>query len=365
MVKASLIWLNYNSMGFMDIALKSIDSVLNLDFDGFEVIIVDNASTDGSFEVIRRFVEERRPSNVRVRFIRNEGNLGYAGGMNVGWDARDPDARYVAFLNNDLVAEPESLRKIIEHMESDEKVAAASGLIYHGDKKTIYSAGGWVDELWFFDGICNGLKIGECPGINKEHYVTYADGTYMVTKVDTIRRAMPHGKPFIDETFLYLDDSLLGLILWNNSYRSKYIPIIAGYHHASQTTGITNLSKSSLGFYYVSRGSAAFSKIVKTRYSYLRKLIILELLFASIILCKIIDGRFCFYIYGYKDGESLANLIARKIGVLSLYKAPYIRVDLLRLSSYIFAYGYTNQMLHQGKVHITHLFNDFSFGRET
>jgi len=50
MVKASLIWLNYNSLGFMDIALKSIESVLNLDFDNYEVIIVDNASSDGSFE---------------------------------------------------------------------------------------------------------------------------------------------------------------------------------------------------------------------------------------------------------------------------------------------------------------------------
>jgi len=50
MVKASLIWLNYNSLGFMDIALKSIESVLNLDFNNYEVIIVDNASSDGSFE---------------------------------------------------------------------------------------------------------------------------------------------------------------------------------------------------------------------------------------------------------------------------------------------------------------------------
>ena len=44
MVKASLIWLNYNSLGFMDIALKSIESVLSLDFDGYEVVIVDNGS---------------------------------------------------------------------------------------------------------------------------------------------------------------------------------------------------------------------------------------------------------------------------------------------------------------------------------
>ena len=68
MVKASLIWLNYNRLSLMDIALKSIESVLNLDFDDYEVVIVDNASSDGSFERIRKFVEEKKPGGVRVRF---------------------------------------------------------------------------------------------------------------------------------------------------------------------------------------------------------------------------------------------------------------------------------------------------------
>ncbi|BDR92686.1 glycosyltransferase [Vulcanisaeta souniana] len=98
MVKASVVWLNYNSMRFIDIAIKSLDSFLNLDFDGYELIVVDNTSTDGSFERIKKFIEEKRPSGVRVRVIRNERNLGYAGGMNVGWEARDPDSKYVAFV---------------------------------------------------------------------------------------------------------------------------------------------------------------------------------------------------------------------------------------------------------------------------
>jgi len=108
MVRASLIWLIYNSFGFIDIALGFIGSVLNLDFDDYEVVIVDNASSDGSFEVIRRFVEKKKPGNVRVKFVRSDANRGYAGGMNLGWEARDGDSRYAAFLNNDIVIEPES-----------------------------------------------------------------------------------------------------------------------------------------------------------------------------------------------------------------------------------------------------------------
>ena len=103
MVRASLIWLNYNSSSFIDIALRSIGSALSLDFDDYEVIVVDNASGDGSFDVIRKFIEEKKPSGVRVKFVVSDANRGYAGGMNLGWEARDLKTKYVALLNNDSI----------------------------------------------------------------------------------------------------------------------------------------------------------------------------------------------------------------------------------------------------------------------
>jgi len=74
-----------------------------------------------------------------------------------------------------------------------------------------------------FDDICRGAAEHGCPDINKPHYVTYADGAYMLVKAEAIRRTCPDGKPFIDETFLYIDDDLLGLILWNRGYKVAYI----------------------------------------------------------------------------------------------------------------------------------------------
>jgi len=63
--------------------------------------------------------------------------------MNLGWEARNSEAKYVAFLNNDLIVEPSSLKDLVNYMESDEKLAAASGLIYFGDNKSIYTASGY------------------------------------------------------------------------------------------------------------------------------------------------------------------------------------------------------------------------------
>nr|WP_243665827.1 glycosyltransferase family 2 protein [Vulcanisaeta sp. JCM 16159] len=230
-------------MGFIDIVLRSLESFLNLDFDDYELIVVDNASTDGSFERIRRFVEEHRPSGVRVKVIRNERNLGYAGGMNVGWEARDPDSKYVAFANNDLIPTQESLTKLIEHMEGDEKVGAVSGLIYYGDGKTIYAAGWAVDDMLTSISVCGGHGLSDCLTADKMHFVTYADGSYMVIRVNAIRAAGFDGKPFIDETFLYADDALLGIRLWNFGYSSYYVPIKAGIHYASLTTKGTGFIK--------------------------------------------------------------------------------------------------------------------------
>jgi GT2 family glycosyltransferase len=312
MVKASLIWLNYNSLGFMDIALKSIESVLSLDFDGYEVVIVDNASSDGSFERIRKFVEEKKPDNVRVKFVRSDVNRGYAGGMNLGWEARDPETKYVAFLNNDLILEPESLRKLIEHMEGEEELAAVNGLIYLGDGNSVFSVGGWIDELLAAGNICESLLVSECPDINKEHYVTYANGAYMLVKAKTVRKACPNGKPFIEETYLYLDDNLLGLILWNKGYKIKYIPVDSGIHFVSMTT------RKFKTIYYGTRASTAHWYFIKTKYSNLKWLWLLRRR-----LRQFIDKDLGSAV---KDGMRLGMKLRGTLGTLNLYCAPYVKV---------------------------------------
>jgi GT2 family glycosyltransferase len=324
MVRASLIWLNYNSSGFIDIALRSIESALSLDFDYYEVIIVDNASSDGSFERIRKFIEEKKPGNVRVKFVRSDANRGYAGGMNLGWEARDPGTKYVAFLNNDLILEPNSLRELVNYMEGDDKIAAANGLIYLGDGGRIYSAGGYATDHWDFDDICRGATEHECPGINKPHYITYADGAYMLVKAEAIRRTCPDGKPFIDETFLYIDDDLLGLVLWNRGYKVAYIPIKSGYHYANLTTKpVIN--------YYGLRANTALIMLLDTRFSWVKPFYLFRRDFGYKVLCLFRD-EYCKAHRGFLDGKRLANVVRERLGFrLDLYKAPHVRVKITDL----------------------------------
>jgi GT2 family glycosyltransferase len=325
MVKASLIWLNYNSSGFIDIALRSIESALRLDFDDYEVVIVDNASGDGSFERIRKFIEEKKPSNVRVKFVRSDANRGYAGGMNLGWKARDPETKYAAFLNNDLILEPNSLRELINYMEGDDKIAVASGLTYIGDGRRIFSAGGYITDHWYFGSICWDSFEHECPGINKPHYVTYASGEYMVVKTEIIKRVCPDGKPFIDETFLYLDDNLLGLILWNRGYRAVYVPVKSGIHYASLTTG-----PSKTGLYYGKRATTIGINVMSTKLTYIRQLYIARRLVGYRLLSLINRRRreeYSMILRAVRDGLKLSPIIERRVGILDLKKAPHVHVN--------------------------------------
>jgi GT2 family glycosyltransferase len=352
MVRASLIWLNYNSSGFIDIALRSIESALRLDFDDYEVVIVDNASSDGSFETIRKFVEEKKPSSVRVKFVRSDANRGYAGGMNQGWEARDPEAKYVAFLNNDLILEPNSLRELIDYMKYDDKIAAVSGLIFFGDGERIYSAGGYVADYWYFAGICTGAREHECPGINKSHYVTYADGAYMLVKAEAIQRNCPDGKPFIDETFLYVDDYLLGVILWNRGYKVAYVPVKSGTHYVSLTTDSRKTWR-----YYGWRATTIGINVIKTKLTYLKQLYIARRLIGYRLLSIINKQRhedYSMILKGVRDGLELSSIIKERVGILDLEKIPHIHVNtidtLLELLQIKKVGRVTHEMLKQPEI---------------
>jgi len=100
-----------------DCLASCLRSVFALDYRNFEVVVVDNASRDGS-------VEEVKKSFSRAHFILNAENLGFAAGMNVGIRfALSKGAEYVWILNNDTECERKALSEIVFAADTYEKPA--------------------------------------------------------------------------------------------------------------------------------------------------------------------------------------------------------------------------------------------------
>ena len=127
--KVSIIWLNYNSMKILPLVLQSLESIASVDYpsDRFGLIVVDNGSTDGSFERVREFVERR--SGLRTKIIKLDRNLGFTGGNNIGFMARDRESKYVLLLNNDAVLMQHGLKTLVEYAENFERLGGLQGVI--------------------------------------------------------------------------------------------------------------------------------------------------------------------------------------------------------------------------------------------
>ncbi len=112
----SIVVLNYNSLRFLD---DCFGSIARLDYPGdrYEVVLVDNASSDGSADL----AQSRFPW---IRVVRNPRNLGFAGGNNAAMRAAHSD--YVVLLNNDTQVDPQWLTKLVEAAEGDPLIGACS-----------------------------------------------------------------------------------------------------------------------------------------------------------------------------------------------------------------------------------------------
>ena len=319
--KVSIIWLNYNSSKFMPIALRSLESVAELDYppDKYELIVVDNCSTDGSYERIRDFLEKK--SGLRKKLIRLNRNLGFTGGNNVGFAARDKESKYVLLLNNDAVLFQQGLKTLVEYGENDTNIAGLQGIVLKYGAKSVDTAGGYLNEL--LEPYTLGLHCEYPWALRKPMYVTYIDGCCAFYRVEGVLRSSGD-KLFIDELFGYYDDTALGLMLWNRKYKLIVIPDVVAAHARNLSFG---KGKSSLSVYLSERNRVALSLVTNTRYKHVVLLRMLRRALASAPRTEL-GGFARVEIRALFDGMELGMRLRSKGLFMDLYKAPLVKIPL-------------------------------------
>jgi GT2 family glycosyltransferase len=223
--KIAIVVLNRNGLQDTRECIHSLD---RLDYPGFEVILVDNASTDGSVSSCR----EEFPG---IRVVESNLNLGFAGGNNLGIQmALSGGASYVLLLNNDTIADPELLKELLKVGESDSDIGILGAKIFYAsDPRRIWYAGGEVLQRL---GICRhtGLKQLDGEKFSQTSDTGFVTGCTMMIKASVFRKI-----GLLDpKLFMYWEDADFCMRARKAQFRCVFVPSAHVWHKVSQSAGV-------------------------------------------------------------------------------------------------------------------------------
>ena len=229
----SVIIVSYNSREVLKRCLDAVfDFTTGLDF---EVIVVDNASTDGAIGVLKDY--EKKHSNLKVVYSRE--NLGFSKGNNLG--LRQAKGKYFVFLNNDAILIENSLKKMVDWMEAHHNIGASSCLLVDNDQKIspIMSAGffpglrslfGWA---FFFDDLPAVAKLFKPFHIHtqlykpdQEFFPDWISGSFLFIRREVVEKV----GGFDEALFMYGEDLDLCFRIVKAGWKIGYNPATKVIH---------------------------------------------------------------------------------------------------------------------------------------
>ncbi len=232
----SVVILNYNGKKQLGSLLKEcLRSVFGSNYSSFEVIFVDNASTDRSIE----FVKETFVGETRLQIVENDQNYGFAEGNNIGISRSSGE--YVALLNSDTKVDPDWLTALVNAAESPDVGAAQSRLLQMQRPEFLDCAGGLLDFYGYHFERGRGEKSNM---FNEAGEIFYAKGASVLLK----RTVLEKTGLFDPEVFMYFDEVDLCWRIWLSGHKVIYVPSSIVYH-ASGATASKMQEKARLYFY--------------------------------------------------------------------------------------------------------------------
>lgn len=228
----SIITVNYNGLNDTCALIESIPFNENM-----EVIIVDNASKEDEANII----SQRYP---RVKTIRSDKNLGFAGGNNLG--IKSAKGKYLFLINNDTIFKEFNFQALIDRLESSVNIGIVCPKIrFVWDNNPIQFAGYTPLSKITARNQAIGYSEEDLGQYNTPHPTPYAHGAAMLIKHEAIEKVglMP------ECYFLYYEELDWSMMFTHAGYEIWYEPACTIYHKESQSTG----QNSPLRTYYITR----------------------------------------------------------------------------------------------------------------
>ena len=220
--KISINIVTYNALKYLP---HCLDSIKKQSFSNYEVLILDNNSSDGSI----KYIKDNYPE---FKIIENKKNLGFAKAHNLGIKKSSGD--YVLCLNQDIILDNDFLTNVDQFLDSHLRVASLSGKLYYWDfqnnKKTqqIDSLGIKVHKNFKF----SDLNQGEFDSDDfcQEIEIFGPSGAAPVYRRSALEEIALDGEYFDEDFFMYKEDIDLAFRLHLAGWFSYFLPQAQAYH---------------------------------------------------------------------------------------------------------------------------------------
>jgi len=218
----SIIVTTWNARDVLKACLKSLSKI---SYSNFELILVDNGSTDGTKEDFYGYRKMFR----RLKTVSNDSNLGFAKANNIGY--KRAKGSFILLLNNDTQVTPLFLEKMVKRMIKQPDLGAIQPMILiKDDKKLLDNCGSYITNIGFL--IHRGFLEKISSKYTKEQIVFSVKGACLLTRKKIIKKV-----GLFDEDFVsYFEESDFCWRIWMAGSLVAYFPGAKIYHKLGFTS---------------------------------------------------------------------------------------------------------------------------------
>jgi hypothetical protein len=221
----SVVLLNFNGKEYA----KLWSSLFNVDYPNYEIIFVDNGSSDESLKFFNQLVKNNStPYIKRIMIIKLRRNVGYSKANNIG--IKESKGKYIALLSNDIEVDKNWLKNIISFFEKNKEAGIAQPLMfYFYDRNKLDYNFGFMNVL---GNIFGATEVVSFSRLNKPFEVFFCEGASMIIRRELLDKT---GYLFDDDYFMYYEDVDFCWRARKQGYKCFVVPSSIVYHVRSGT----------------------------------------------------------------------------------------------------------------------------------
>jgi GT2 family glycosyltransferase len=219
--KVSVIIVNWNGERFLE---QCLSALVSQTVKPHEIILIDNASSDRSVEIVRRFSA--------VRMILLDRNTGFAQGNNLAIKAASVDSEWIGLINPDAFVEPRWLETLLAAVESNPEFDVFGSKLVNAANPALLDGAG---DAYHMSGLVWRMGHGSLVSASAENEREVFSPCAAAALYR--RSALRELGGFDEDYFCYVEDVDLGFRLRLAGYRCLYVPQSVVHHVGSGTTG--------------------------------------------------------------------------------------------------------------------------------